>query len=162
VIEQVSQPDEQTFVASMGMTARFVDDFLRERRVSSDRTVIGGFSQGGAVAVALAVGTGRPRPAGLLAMSCFLPMVRGWRLDIHAKRGLPAYVCHGTFDNMIPVGFGRRLRDILLEEGPLEVTYRETRILHSVDPELLPEIRAWVQALTGGPNPVGEGPKSEI
>ncbi len=85
-----------------------------------EKTVIGGFSQGGAVALALALGTGRPRAAGVLAMSCFLPMVRGWRLDIHAKRGMPAYVCHGAFDNIIPVGFGRRVNDVLSEEGPLE------------------------------------------
>ena len=95
-------------------------------------------------------------------MSCFLPMVRGWRLDIHANRDLPAYICHGAFDNIIPVGFGRRLRDVLLEEGPLEVTYRETRILHSIDPQLLPEMRAWVAGVTGSPNPIAEGPRSEI
>ncbi len=162
VIEQIGKPDEETFVASMDMTAKSVDEFLRERGLGWDRTVIGGFSQGGAVATALALGTGRPRPAGLLAMSCFLPMVRGWRLDVHAKRDLPAYITHGAFDNVIPVGFGRRLRDVLLEEGPLDVTYRETRILHSVDPELLPEMRSWLLARTGGPDPVHEGPRSEI
>ena len=162
VIEQIGKPDEQTFVASMGITARFVDDLLRSRKIPWAKTVIGGFSQGGAVAAALALGTGRPRAAGLLLMSCFLPMVRGWRLDVHNKRGLPAYITHGAFDNIIPVGFGRRLRDVLEEEGPLDVTYRETRVLHSIDPELLPEMRAWVSARTGGPNPVAEGPASAI
>ena len=162
VIEQVGQPDVETFVSSMGTTAKFVDGFLRERGVSWDKTVIGGFSQGGAVATALALGMGRPDPAGLLAMSCFLPMVRGWRLDIHGKRDLPAYICHGAFDNVIPVGFGRRLRDVLEEEGPLDVTYRETRILHSIDPQLLPEMRAWVLARTGGPGPPRDEPKSEV
>lgn len=162
VIEEVGQPDEETFVASMGMTAGFVDAFLRERGVEWDRTVIGGFSQGGAVAMALALGTGRPRAAGLLAMSCFLPMVRGWRIDISAKRGMPAYVTHGTYDNIIPVGFGRRVRDELAE-GKLEVTYRETRVQHSIDPELLPEMRTWVAGQSGVPIPrPDEGPKSKI
>lgn len=161
VVEQVGQPDEETFVTNIQQTARQIDDFLREHKISWERTVIGGFSQGGAFALALALGTGRPRAAGILAMSCFLPMVRGWRIDIHAKRRMPAYLCHGAFDNIIPVGFGRRVRD-LLEEGGLDVIYRETRIQHSIDPELLPEMRAWVSAVTGGPNPIAEGPRSLI
>ena len=161
VIEEVGRPDVETFVESMGQTANFVDDFLRQRGIAWEDTIIGGFSQGGAVSLALALGTGRPRPAGILAMSCFLPMVRGWRIDVRAKRGTPAYVSHGTYDNIIPVGFGRRVRDELVE-GKLEVIYRETRVQHQIDPELLPEMRAWLLAETGGPDPVRDGPKSQI
>jgi len=148
VIEEVGKPDEKSFVDSINTTARFIDDLLRQRGIPWERTVVGGFSQGGAVATALAVGTARPRAAGILAMSCFLPMVRGWRLDIRSKRGMPAYVTHGAFDNIIPVGFGRRLRDELERGGPLDVTYRETRVLHAIDPELLPEMREWLVAVT--------------
>ena len=158
VIREVGYPDEETFVASMGMTSRFVDDFLREREVPWEKTVIGGFSQGGAVGLALALGTGRPRAAGILAMSCFLPQVQGWPLDIDSKAGMPAYVCHGAFDNIIPVAFGRRTNDLLNEEGPLSVTYRETRVQHSIDPELLPEMTRWISTVTGGADPIAEGP----
>jgi phospholipase/carboxylesterase len=147
VIEQIGQPDERTFVDSITRTAHFLDDLLRRRGIPWERAVVGGFSQGGAVASALALGTARPRAAGILAMNCFLPMVRGWRLDIRAKRGVPAYVCHGAFDNIIPVGFGRRLRDELTQGG-IDVIYREPRVLHAIDPELLPEMRAWVAART--------------
>jgi predicted esterase len=76
-------------------------------------------------------------------MSGFVPTVRGWRLDMRAKRGMPAYVTHGAYDPMIPVGFGRRSRD-LMEEGGIQVIYRETRIQHSTDPELYPEIQRWI------------------
>jgi phospholipase/carboxylesterase len=162
VIEEVGRPNVETFVASMTTTARFVDGLLRRHGIEWQQTVIGGFSQGGAVACALALGTGRPRAAGLLAMSCFLPMVQGWRLDVRAKRGMPGYVCHGAFDNIIPVAFGRRLRDELVEAS-LDVIYREPRILHSVDPELVPEIAAWTAAVTGGASlPTEQGPASQV
>jgi phospholipase/carboxylesterase len=161
VVEQVGQPDEETFIATMAQLSGFVDALLRERGIAWENTVVGGFSQGGAISLALALGTGRPRAAGLLAMSCFLPTVRGWRIDGRAKRGMPAYLAHGTYDNIIPVGFGRRVRDVLVE-ARLEVTYRETRVQHQIDPELLPEMRAWLLARTGGPDPVRDGPKSEI
>ena len=90
--------------------------------------MIGGFSQGAAVACAVALGMGRPRAAGLLMMSGFYP--DGPRLeDGPAVRsaGMPAYVTHGAYDPIIPVGFGRKARD-LLEEGGLDVTYREPRV----------------------------------
>jgi phospholipase/carboxylesterase len=160
VIEQVGQPDEESFVASMEIAANFIDDVLRHWRIPWDKTVIGGFSQGGAVALALALGMGRPRAAGILAMSCFLPMVRGWRLDVRAKRGEHAYITHGAFDNIIPVGFGRRVRDEL-EEAKLNVIYRETRVQHSIDPELFPEMQAWLRAVTGDP-PQDDTPRSQI
>jgi phospholipase/carboxylesterase len=147
VIEQVGQPDEPTFVDTMAQLGDFTDSFLRERGIAWEDTVVGGFSQGGAVSLALALGTTRPRAAGILAMSCFLPMVRGWRVDIRAKRGMHAYLSHGTYDNIIPVGFGRKARD-LLTDGGLEVTFRETRVQHQIDPELLPEMQAWVRART--------------
>jgi predicted esterase len=53
---------------------------------------------------------------------------------------------------MIPAGFGRRARDVLSEAG-LEVTYRETRVLHSIDPTLLPEMRQWLTAALAGETP---------
>ena len=42
------------------------------------RTVIGGFSQGTVMAYAVGLGSGRPRPAGILALSGFVPEVEGW------------------------------------------------------------------------------------
>ncbi|MBM3666942.1 MAG: phospholipase [Actinobacteria bacterium] len=153
-IEQVGQPHEETFVETMTQLSAFLDALLRERGIPWDHTVVGGFSQGGAVSLALALGTGRPRAAGILAMSCFLPTVRGWRIDVRAKRGMHAYVSHGTYDNIIPVGFGRRVRD-LLEEGGLEVEFRESRVQHQIDPELLPEMQAWLAARTSGANAEG-------
>jgi phospholipase/carboxylesterase len=143
VIEQVGQPDEPSFVASLQLTSRIVDDQLRAAGVPWNRTVLGGFSQGAAVSYAVAFGDGRPQPAGVLGMSGFVPTVRGWRIDMRAKRGMPAYVTHGAFDPVIPVGFGRRTKD-LMEASGIRVIFRETRVQHSIDPRLIPEIRTWI------------------
>jgi predicted esterase len=79
-------------------------------------------------------------------------------MDPSAKRGMPAYVTHGAYDPVIPVGFGRKARD-LLEEGGLQVIYREARVQHSIDFALIPEIRDWVASVITG-QPVIEGPPS--
>jgi phospholipase/carboxylesterase len=146
IVERVGEPDEETFISTLYTLCRFVDDFLRSRAIPWERTVIGGFSQGAAVAYSVAFGDARPAPAGILAMSGFLPTVRGWRLDPRSKRHVPVYISHGAFDNVIPVGFGRRARDVLEDAGNQDVTFRETRVLHSIDPRLLPEIRRWLAA----------------
>ncbi len=157
VIEEIGQPDEESFVTSLQQASDFIDAKLREREVPWEKTVIGGFSQGGACAYAIALGDGRPRPAGILATSSFLPTVRGWRLGLNAKRGLPVYITHGAFDPMIPVGFGRRARDVLSDAG-LYVTYRESRIQHSIDPELLPEMSRWISSVIAGESQFGRSP----
>jgi phospholipase/carboxylesterase len=158
VIREVGHPDEGTFIDTLEKLCRFLDDELRHRGIPWEKTVIGGFSQGAAVACAVALGMGRPKAAGLLMMSGFYPMVRGWKLDPRAKRGMPAYVTHGSYDPVIPVGFGRKARD-LLEEGGLMVTFREARVQHSIDFALIPEIRDWVGSVISG-EPVIEGPPS--
>src|SRR5262245_35498277 len=148
VVEEVGQPHEETFLSTIKTLCRFCDDFVRSRGLSWERTIIGGFSQGAAMSHSVAWGDGRPAAAGVMAMSGFLPTVRGWRLDPRGHRQVPVWISHGSFDNIIPVGFGRRARDVL-EQAGVHVTFRESRVLHSIDPELLPEMREFIDyALT--------------
>ncbi len=120
--------------------------------------MIGGFSQGAATSSAVALGKGRPRPAGLLMMSGFLPLVSTWPLDFSDKQGMPAYVTHGIYDPVIPFEFGRKAAE-LLSEGGLNVIFREGQVPHAIDPRLLPEMRQWVASVIAG-QPVAEGPAS--
>ena len=157
-IEQVGHPNEETFLETMELLCRFLDDFLRGREIPWERTVIGGFSMGGAVALSVGLAAERPLPAGIMALSCFLPTVDGWRLDLPGKRPVKVWISHGSFDNIIPVDFGRRSRDVL-EKAGFEVSYRESRMAHGIDPELLPELRQWLRHALApeeerGPTPV--------
>jgi phospholipase/carboxylesterase len=156
VIREVGHPEEQTFLATMATLTGFLDGELAERGIAWEKTVIGGFSQGAAIACGAAIGEGRPRAAGLLMMSGFYPEVIGWEMAPEAKAGMPAYVTHGAYDPVIPVEFGREAAR-KLEAGGLAVTYRETPMQHGIHPALLPEIREWVSSVISG-EPVTEGP----
>ncbi len=46
------------------------------------QTVLGGFSMGAVMSYALGLGPGRPAPAGMLALSGFMPTVEGFTLDL--------------------------------------------------------------------------------
>jgi len=96
------------------------------------------------MAHALALAEGRPSPAGLLAMSGFIPEVEGFELDL-ARPGLPVAITHGTLDPVIGVEFARAARQ-RLEAAGVRPLYREATVGHGIDPALLPDLRAWLEA----------------
>jgi phospholipase/carboxylesterase len=138
VLGGIGTPERETFTASYAALCEFLDG------VPYERVVLGGFSQGCAMAYALALFRGRPRPDALLAMSGFIPSVEGYELDLAPPFPRIAIV-HGVFDQVIPVEWGRAARDTL-EEAGAEVVYQESPIEHWIDPDVLPLLREVVAA----------------
>jgi phospholipase/carboxylesterase len=77
-VARVGCPEPDTFARAYGLLAEFLDDLLAEREIGWERTVIGGFSMGAVMSYAVGLGSGRPRPAGIAALSGFVPQVAGW------------------------------------------------------------------------------------
>jgi len=150
VLRRVGFPDRDTFHATLGDLGPWLDAWLAERGIGWERTVLGGFSQGAVMSHALALSPGRPAPAGVLALSGFVPTVDGWEPDVAARAGLAVLLAHGRLDPIIPVAFGRAARD-LLAAGGLDVTYRESEMGHAIDPRLVPEMVAWTAARVPAP-----------
>jgi phospholipase/carboxylesterase len=143
VVRQVGYPDPDTFLGSVDLLSRWLDALPDATGVPWERTVLGGFSQGTAMSYALGLGAGRPRPAGLVALSGFIPRVPGFELDLENARGLPVAVGHGTHDPIIAVGFGREAKARLEQVGAV-LTYRESPMPHTVDPGYLHELAEWM------------------
>jgi phospholipase/carboxylesterase len=144
-VRQIGFPDPETFHATYRLAGSWLDDLLGEHGIAHDRTVLGGFSQGTVMAYALGLGAGRPTPAGVLALSGFMPTVEGFELDLGKARGLPVAIGHGSYDPVIGVEWGRDARDRLSAAGA-EVLYREYPLPHAVDPGFIPELREWLAA----------------
>ena len=138
VLGGVGTPERETFSASYAALSQFLDG------VPYERVVLGGFSQGCAMAYALALFRGRPRPDALLAMSGFIPSVDGYALDLVSPFRRIAIV-HGALDDTIPVQWGRAARETL-EEAGADVFYREWQIGHWIDPEAVLLLREIVAA----------------
>ena len=148
VVRQVGFPDPDTFLPTFERLTSFIDALPDEIGVPLDRTIIGGFSQGAVMSYALAFGPGRELPAGLLALSGFMPAVEGFSLDLSRAAGFSAALGHGSYDPVIDVSFGREARDRLIEAGA-DVTWRESPMAHSVDPDFLEELGDWVSRVLG-------------
>jgi phospholipase/carboxylesterase len=143
VVPRVGYPDPETFHRSYELLTGFLDETLEARGIGWDRAVIGGFSMGTVMSYAVGLGEGRPSPAGILALSGFLPTVEGWRPELEGREGLPVLIHHGTQDAVMEVGFGRAANETL-KRGGLDVTYIETDAGHWVPPELLERFEEFV------------------
>ena len=147
VVPRVGYPDPATFNATYAQLTATLDGWLAEHGLDWSQTVIGGFSQGTVMSYAVGLGPGRPSPAGILAMSGFIPVVEGWRPDLAGRQGLPVTIVHGRRDPIMEIGFAHSARDALVAGG-LDVTYHETDAAHHVEPRLIPELQRWVAERT--------------
>ena len=140
----IGTPEPTTFWTSFGAAAAWLDGFLAEYGGSYERLVVGGFSQGGVMAYSLGLGAGRPRPAGIVALSSFVPTVEDFSLDLSPPLPRVA-IGHGTMDDVIGVEWGRRAR-ALLEAAGADVLYRETPMFHQIDPTFVQDLAGWLRA----------------
>jgi phospholipase/carboxylesterase len=143
VVPRVGFPDPTTFHAAYGQLTGFLDGFLAERGIGWDRTIIGGFSMGCVMSYATALGPGRPSPAGIIALSGFIPSVEGWQPELAGREGLPAFIHHGRNDPIISVEFARQASGLLTAAG-LDVDYLETDAGHFVPPPAIPRAKALI------------------
>jgi len=146
VVERVGYPDRSTFEETYARLGAWLGAVAEETGVPMARTVLGGFSQGGVMSYAMGLGAGRPRPAAIIALSCFVPVVEGWEADLGGRSDLPVLHAHGVADPIIPIEFGRQARELL--EGKVDLTYREHPGGHTIDPRAFDEMRSFAAAAT--------------
>ena len=126
---------------------------MDERTIDISRTVLGGFSQGAVMAYALSFALGRPRPAGVVALSGFMPRAEGFDLDLSGLEGYPVAVGHGALDPVIGVEWGREAR-ARLEAAGADLVYRESPIAHTIDPRFMAALGPWLESVVP-PVPAG-------
>ena len=139
----VGYPDHDTFHSTYETLTAFLDSLPEALGVPWTRTVLGGFSQGTAMSYAAGLGAGRPAPAGILALSGFMPVVDGFELDLTGREGYPVAIGHGIHDPVISVEFGREARS-RLEAAGADVLYREAPLMHGIDPSFIPMLQDWL------------------
>jgi phospholipase/carboxylesterase len=140
---EVGRPEPVSFSASYRMLTGLHDALWERTGLTPEQTVLGGFSMGTVMSYALGLGADRPAPAGILALSGFLPAVDGWKPELVGRRAPAVLIAHGRHDPVIPVRFARQARAVL-EQGGLVVDYRESEAAHHLDPGDLPHAASWL------------------
>jgi phospholipase/carboxylesterase len=143
-LAQVGFPHPETFRASYAQLAEFHDGLWERTGLTPAQTVLGGFSMGTVMSYALGLGGDRPAPAGILAMSGFIPTVEVWEPSTADRQELKVFITHGAHDPVIDVAFARSARDRLTEAGIKHLEYHESPAAHHIDPRVMPLITDWV------------------
>lgn len=139
-------PEPGSVLAAVDTVAALIAEQAAERAIPTERCVVGGFSQGGVLSLALAGRRGAPRFAGVWAMCCALPQVDGLELDLGAGAGTPALVQFGRRDPIIPVERAGAVSDALRRAG-WKVTEHGYDMDHSQRIEMMVDARSWLATL---------------
>jgi phospholipase/carboxylesterase len=141
-------PIDADLVRSLGQLTELVASLAPpEGRVDP---VVGGFSQGGAVALALGLTEDGPAGAigGLFSVNGWLPHADALHYlpDGLIRRATPVLVVASADDEVVPVQQGRSAARYL-ERAGVAVTYVEQPAGHAVGPDTFAAVREWLDAL---------------
>ena len=113
------------------------------RGIKTQRIVLAGFSQGGAIVLQTALRYGE-KLAGVLALSTYLPIAATLAKEKNpANAGVPIFMAHGLYDDIIPLQRAEASRDTLSALG-YRVEWKAYPMPHSVCPQEIADIREFL------------------
>jgi phospholipase/carboxylesterase len=137
-----AQQDE----AGMRASITALDELIAretERGVPSERVILAGFSQGGAIVLAGGV-RHAAKLGGIIALSTYLPLDKSTASERStANAAMPIFMGHGSFDQVVPQVLGTMSRDALVRLG-YDVEWHSYAMAHQVSPPEIADLRAWI------------------
>ena len=142
---QSRRADEKGVRESQAQITALIEREAR-RGVAAQDIVLAGFSQGGAIA--LQTGLRHPQKlAGVMALSAYLPLAESLLQEAApANKTTPIFMAHGTYDPVVPLMMGAGSMTLLTGLG-YAVEWRQYPMPHSVCPEEIQDIGAWLQKI---------------
>jgi phospholipase/carboxylesterase len=115
------------------------------RGIATGNIVLAGFSQGGGIAITVALCYPKPL-AGVVGLSTWVPRIDSLAAECDpANASTPLFLAHGSMDPMVPEAHGRDSADKLEKLG-YSVTWHSYPMLHAVCPDEIKDIRDWLAA----------------
>jgi phospholipase/carboxylesterase len=116
------------------------------RGITSDHILLAGFSQGGAMALHLAP-RHPDRFAGVIALSCYLPLSRELaKCRNAANLATPMFMAHGTQDPVVPYVLGEESRQ-LLETAGFKIEWHGYPMPHSLCEQEVADLRSFLRRI---------------
>uniref|UniRef100_G1NEM1 Acyl-protein thioesterase 1 n=2 Tax=Meleagris gallopavo TaxID=9103 RepID=G1NEM1_MELGA len=140
-----SQEDEVGIKKAAENVKALIDQEVKNG-IPSNRIILGGFSQGGALSLYTALTT-HQKLAGVVALSCWLPLrssfVQG---AVGVNKEIPVLQCHGDCDPLVPLMFGsltvEKLKSMI---NPANITFRTySGMMHSSCIEEMMDIKQFI------------------
>ena len=120
---------------------QLADTLMKEHNIPSEKIVIAGFSQGGALAIYTTLSSSK-KFGGAICLSTWLPLRKNILKDLkvrlsfiffhqpfYKEHRFPVFFGHGKSDNIVPNNFGRVSADGLRSVG-FDVTWKGLELLN--------------------------------
>lgn len=134
----------------INQSCKLITDVLDEevKRIGSEKVIIGGFSQGGAMAMYTGLGYSKPL-AGIISCSAYVlgPLHEEPQRITQENRKTPLLVCHGKMDSMVPFQPTMGTYQKLPKDLPIE--FHEGMHDHEVPIEVLEILCEWIPKRLG-------------
>jgi phospholipase/carboxylesterase len=143
-----ARQDEEGIRASIEAVKALIE---REnaRGVPTERIVLGGFSQGGAIALSAGLRLDQ-KLAGIVVLSAYLPLAAQLAAERSAANAaVPIFWGHGSADPVVTYPRGEQSRQALAQLG-YQVDWHSYPMAHQVCPPELADLRQWLAARLAG------------
>jgi predicted esterase len=116
-LDKIMDEDFEGLDRSISAIKNIIDDECKSGEISSDKVIVGGFSQG--AAMSLMVGYTYPSKLGGVAVfSGYMPRYERFGQFLSEKnKNTPAYIGHGTADNVVSIKAAEKIDEILTTYG---------------------------------------------
>jgi len=142
-LERRGPEDETGIRASQAV----VEELIRRenaRGIASNRIVLAGFSQGGALALFAGLRHAE-RLAGIMGLSCYLLLAGRLAAERSAaNQSTPIFLAHGLEDPIVAAQLGEQAR-VSLEAAGYPVEWHSYAMPHSVCPQEVADIAQWLR-----------------
>ncbi len=137
----------QEDAAGIRDTEQFINALIareRELGIASDRIVLAGFSQGGAMALHAGLRYDAPL-AGIIALSTYLPLADTIEDEVSAhNQSIQVFMGHGNADEIVPLHYAKASHARLARLG-CSVAWHEYEMAHSASLEEAYDISVWLK-----------------
>ena len=138
---------------SRALVAQAVAAASAQLHIAPERVVVGGFSQGGIMALSLLLTQPGLLHAAMVWHSRLLAQVVPLTAPAEALHGRQLWLSHGTHDNVIPIAHAHAIAHHMAQL-PVSVTFKEFPGTHEIRPAELAATVAWLQGLGSTPSAV--------
>ncbi|KAF7661700.1 hypothetical protein LDENG_00255790 [Lucifuga dentata] len=140
-----SQEDEEG-IKQASESIKAIIEHEAKNGIPPHRIILGGFSQGGALSLYTAL-TCQHQVAGVVALSCWLPLNKNFVSGSIACKNIPILQCHGEIDPLIPARFGHLTSEKLKTlVNPQLVTFKTyPDLLHCSCPQEMATVKEFIE-----------------
>ncbi|KAL1517343.1 hypothetical protein ABEB36_001118 [Hypothenemus hampei] len=139
-----SGPEDEEGIKAAAKEIQFLIGTEIQAGIPAERIMLGGFSQGGALALYSAL-TYPLKLAGVVALSCWLPLRKSFPAAKKCSDELPVFQCHGDCDPVVPYKWGQMTSSALktLLKNHEFKSYKG--LMHSSSDEEMSDIKGFIR-----------------